>query len=340
VQTSSADSHEHGVRSDVYPGSTSAGRMDPPTLTAPESAVAVRVDELRKSYGAYCALAGVSFNVCGGEVFGILGPNGAGKTTLLEILAGLRQPSSGNFQCFGQTLKEGGLALRRRIGVVLQGGKLPAHMRVKDIVELHASIRERSVSTAEVLEPFALESKANARLGTLSGGQSQRLLIALALIGSPDLLLFDEPTSSLDPHARRKIWDTLASLAKARSSTIILSTHAIAEARVLCDRVAILDHGQIVASASPQELVDRYCPGNELVFSSSVPSDFTCLGAEPVREDRTSITWLLRTNTPALTVAELMQMAHDANVTILELRLEGATLEDVFLRLTGRAWRD
>ena len=215
----------------------------------------VSVRDLRKSYGATRAVDGVSFDVRGGEVFGIVGPNGAGKTTTVECLIGLRGPDSGSVRVLGLDPRVNARELRLRSGVQLQGAALPEGIRVWEALALFASLYPRPADWRELLRDWGLEEKRNARFSSLSGGQRQRLFVALALVNRPEIVFLDELTSGLDPQARRASWDMVDGL-RARGTTVVLVTHAMEEAEALCDRVAIIDHGQVVALDTPRRLID------------------------------------------------------------------------------------
>jgi ABC-2 type transport system ATP-binding protein len=215
----------------------------------------VSVRDLRKSYGATRAVDGVSFDVRGGEVFGIVGPNGAGKTTTVECLIGLREPDGGSVRVLGLDPRVDARELRLRSGVQLQEAALPEGIKVWEALALFASLYPRPAEWRELLRDWGLEEKRNARFSSLSGGQRQRLFVALALVNRPDIVFLDELTSGLDPQARRASWDMVDGL-RERGTTVVLVTHAMEEAEALCDRVAIIDHGRVVALDTPRRLIE------------------------------------------------------------------------------------
>jgi ABC-2 type transport system ATP-binding protein len=302
--------------------------------------VAIRADRLSKSYGGVAALSEVSFDVRAAEIFAILGPNGAGKTTLLETLVGLRAPDEGSFTILGGTWQSGGRALRRRVGVVLQTTSLPSSLRVSEIVRLYADIFGERISVHDMLSDFGLDTKASAFVRALSGGQMQRLSIALSLIGRPEVLFVDEPTSALDPHARRGVWDTLQRM-KAAGTSVVLTTHAINEAEAICDRVAIIDHGRIAAIGTPNELISRYAPEKVVTLTQTHGHGIAKIEGLNVQSFMTELGMqtIVRTSSLPATLRQIAELE-----SLDELRFDGmnvtdSTLEDVFLTLTGREVR-
>src|SRR6202049_3220285 len=220
------------------------------------NAATIEVDNLCKRYGDVEALRGVSFSVSEGEVFGLLGPNGAGKTSTVEILEGLRTPDSGRVSVCGLDPQRSGAEFKHVIGAALQSTALPDKMRVREALDLFGSFYPRRRGTPELLRRFGLEEKRNAFYSQLSGGQKQRLALALALVNDPQVIFLDEPTAGLDPQVRREIYDIIEELKKEKK-TILLTTHYIEEAEKLCDRVAIVDQGRVIAQGSPRELKQR-----------------------------------------------------------------------------------
>ena len=216
---------------------------------------ALIVKELRKTYGDVKAVEGLDLEIRTGECFGLLGPNGAGKTTTIEICEGLLERDSGDLELLGMTWERDGNRLRQKLGIQLQDTQLSDKLSVRETLELFRSFYTKGREVDEVIRLVQLEEKARARVGTLSGGQKQRLAIACALVGDPDLLFLDEPTTGLDPQSRRQLW-TLIEEFKATGRTILLTTHYMDEAEKLCDRVAIVDHGHIIALGTPRELID------------------------------------------------------------------------------------
>ena len=218
---------------------------------------AIQCRELRKTYdGKIEAVRGLNLEIQTGECFGLLGPNGAGKTTTIEILEGLLEPTSGQVTIFGQTWKENERQLREKLGISLQETRLSEKLTVRETIGLFASFYREPRSPAEVLEQMQLGEKADAWVGKLSGGQRQRLAVATALVGNPKILFLDEPTTGLDPQSRRQLWDIIREFQQA-GGTVLLTTHYMDEAERLCDRLAIVDHGQVIAEGTPAELIDR-----------------------------------------------------------------------------------
>lgn len=224
-----------------------------PQMVTPGRALVVQ--GLRKTYGDVLAVDGLDLDVAAGECFGLLGPNGAGKTTTIEICEGLLERDSGNLELLGMTWENDASALRERLGIQLQETQLSDKLTVSETLRLFRSFYDRGREVADVIDAVQLGEKSNARVGTLSGGQKQRLAVACALVGDPDLLFLDEPTTGLDPQSRRQLW-TLIEDFRAAGGTILLTTHYMDEAERLCDRVAIVDHGHVIALGSPQELID------------------------------------------------------------------------------------
>ena len=275
---------------------------------------AVAVADLHKSYGDFEAVKGISFEILAGEVFGLLGPNGAGKTTTVEILEGYRKRDRGEVSVLGLDPERAGLAWRERIGVVLQQDELYPYFTVRECVELFAGYYEQPRDAAEVVRLVGLEEKANARVKTLSGGQKRRLDLAVALVGDPELLFLDEPTTGFDPGARRMAWETIRSL-RALGKTILLTTHYIEEAQQLADRVAVLRAGRIVALGTPGELIGA-APATEISYR---------LNGEVV---------VVRTEEPTRVLHELTARALADGVELDGLEVRRPTLEEVYLTLT------
>ena len=290
---------------------------------------------LRKSYGQVKAVDGVSFEVQPGEFYGILGPNGAGKTTTLEMAEGLRQPDSGEVTVLGVPAWPRNQKLLKRIGVQLQASSFFERLSAREQLQTFASLYGLPAGRAdEMLGVVGLEEQAGIRTEKLSGGQKQRLSIACALVHGPELLFLDEPTGALDPQARRNLWDLLRQI-NAEGRTVVLTTHHMDEAETLCDRVAIMDHGKILEEGPPAALVRRLDqPLRISVESGLVGADAARALAEPdsVTDDGVSLT--IATHDPGAVLAGLADQH-----ALTGLRVQGATLEDVFLNLTGREYR-
>jgi ABC-2 type transport system ATP-binding protein len=300
----------------------------------------ISVRELRKSYGSLAAVDGISFDVRAGEFFAILGPNGAGKTTTLEIIEGLREPDGGEVTVLGQRPWPRNAALLPRIGVQLQASSFFERLTAREQIRTFASLYGVGAARAdEMLGVVGLTEQAQTRAEKLSGGQAQRLSIACALVHDPELVFLDEPTGALDPQARRNLWDLLRQI-NSDGRTVVLTTHHMDEAEILCDRVAIMDHGQILQSGPPAALVrgldspTRISVESGLLAAGQARALAEQAGGGPddVRDDGVSLT--IATRDPAPVLAGLA--GHGA---LAGLRVSGATLEDVFLSLTGREYR-
>src|ERR1017187_10718002 len=306
---------------------------------------AIQCRDLRKTYdGKVEAVRGLNLEIRAGECFGLLGPNGAGKTTTIEILEGLLEPTSGEVTILGQTWKSHGRELREKVGISLQETRLTEKLTVRETVELFASFYREPRSATEVLESLQLDEKADSWVGKLSGGQRQRLAVATALVGSPRVLFLDEPTTGLDPQSRRQLWDIIRGFQR-DGGTVLLTTHYMDEAERLCDRLAIVDHGQIIAEGSPADLIDRLGGHHVVEFSVSGNSDGAALQAwnglpsvESVREDDGMVA--LNVKQPHLTIPALLDAIDKQGSQLQHLTTRQASLEDVFVRLTGRHLRE
>jgi ABC-2 type transport system ATP-binding protein len=307
-------------------------------------AVALEVRNLRKAYKDVVAVDGLELEVRLGECFGLLGPNGAGKTTTIEICEGLIAADSGEVEMLGLRWESDERQLRQRLGIQLQDTQLSEKLTVFETVRLFRSFYHAGPSPAEAIGLVQLEEKRKSRVGTLSGGQKQRLAMACALVGDPDFLFLDEPTTGLDPQARRQLWDLIEEF-KLAGRTILLTTHYMDEAERLCDRVAIMDHGKIIALGTPRELIGSIGVEHVVEFSAGAASKTLAVSAlrniEGVREVtaengsvQLQVTELHRA-VPAL-LAELNRQG----LLLTELRTHSASLEDVFVTLTGRRLRD
>jgi ABC-2 type transport system ATP-binding protein len=305
---------------------------------------ALRIRDLRKAYKDVVAVDGLTLEVQAGECFGLLGPNGAGKTTTVEICEGLTQPDSGEVEVLGLQWKSEESGLRQRLGIQLQDTQLSEKLTVQETVRLFRSFFRQGAGPDEVIARVQLEEKKKSRVGNLSGGQKQRLALACALVGDPDFLFLDEPTTGLDPQARRQLWELIEDFKKS-GRTILLTTHYMDEAERLCDRVAIVDHGKKIAFGTPRELIASTCAEQMVEFTAGsvaraldIPALRRIQGVREVRTENGSVLMQvaeLHTSVPAL-LAELTRQ----NVPLTELRTHSATLEDVFVTLTGRHLRD
>jgi len=301
----------------------------------------IRVRELRKTYGALVAVDGVSFEVRPGEVFGLLGPNGAGKTTTVEVLEGLRQPDSGEVTVLGIDAIRHADDLRARIGVSLQTAALYPKLTVAEVLDLFRAFYGHGRATSELIELMDLGEKRATRTQDLSGGQRQRLSVALALVNDPELVFLDEPTTGMDPAARRALWDVVLGL-KAEGRSVLLTTHYMEEAEVLCDRIAIMDHGHILESGTVEELVSRRFHERAVRFDAVEGLTDERMAAIPgvtsvKHED--GVVMLYTRDVPA-TIGAVLASTDELGHEPANLAVRRATLEDVFLDLTGRALRD
>jgi ABC-2 type transport system ATP-binding protein len=301
----------------------------------------IRVEGLVKRYGDVRAVDGIDFEVRAGEVFGLLGPNGAGKTTTVEILEGLRNPDAGQAFVLGVDVAKGADSLKPRIGVSLQTAALYPKLTVVELLDLFRSFYPRSRPTEELINALELGERRNAQTRELSGGQRQRLAVALALVNDPELVFLDEPTTGLDPAARRSLWDLVREL-KAAGRSILLTTHYMEEAEVLCDRLAIMDHGKILEMGTVDELVSKRFQERAVRFDrvdGLAEGDLTGLPAvSSVKGDGDE--FLLYTRDVAVTIGALLELSESRDFEPRHLGVRRATLEDVFLDLTGRALRD
>ncbi len=306
---------------------------------------ALFVQDLRKYYGDVRAVDGLDLDVGAGECFGLLGPNGAGKTTTIEICEGLLFPDSGRVEILGLRWDRDEGELRQRLGIQLQETQLADKLTVAEVVRLFRSFYDRGRPVDDVIRLVQLDEKRNARVGKLSGGQKQRLALACAIVGDPDLLFLDEPTTGLDPQSRRQLWDLITDF-KARGRTIMLTTHYMDEAEILCDRVAIVDHGKVIALGTPPDLIRSL--GAEHVVDFALANDAgtqldeaTLRSIDGVRAARPRAGGY-ELNVGALheTVPALLGFLAARQLTLAQLTTHSATLEDVFVSLTGRQLRE
>jgi ABC-2 type transport system ATP-binding protein len=296
---------------------------------------------LQKHFDDVKAVDGLDLEVSPGECFGLLGPNGAGKTTTIEILEGLTKPDAGEVTILGRRGGGQERELRERLGISLQESRLTEKLTVYETLELFRSFYERGRDPERLLEDLALEEKRDARVGKLSGGQRQRLAVACALAGDPEILFLDEPTTGLDPQSRLQLWERIA-VFKAAGRTVLLTTHYMEEAERLCDRVAIVDHGRIIALGTPAELIAGLHAPHIIEFSSEPAVDDELLSSVPGTGERRQRDgrWQLAAANLAQAVPALLSTLDDAGARLVSLSTHRATLEDVFLSLTGRELRD
>ena len=306
-----------------------------------DAAPVISVTDLRRHYGEVKAVDGVSFEVARGEVFGLLGPNGAGKTTTIEILEGLRGQDAGRVAVLGLDVARNPGKLKERIGVQLQTEALFPDLTVTELLTLFASFYSHHVPIDGLIRQLGLDERAKALTKQLSGGQRQRLAIALALVNDPELIFLDEPTTGLDPQARRSLWEHIERL-QAEGRTILMTTHYMDEAEQLCDRVAIVDHGKILEIGTVEELIARHFTERALRFDAQpVLTDALLTKVSDVtriaHEDGEVV--LYTAHVPR-TIAGLLELGESVGAPDLDIAIRRPTLEDVFLELTGRALRD
>jgi len=304
---------------------------------------AIEVEQLKKSYGSVKAVDGISFQVEPGETFGMLGPNGAGKTTTVEIIEGLRQADSGRVSVLGLDVARVPARIKQRIGVQLQAPSLMPLVSVQELLQLFAGFYKSSLPVNDVLDMLALGESRKVLVKNLSGGQQQRLSVAMALINDPDIAFLDEPTTGLDPQARRGLWSVIEDM-RGRGKTILLTTHYMEEAERLCNRIAIVDYGKIIAAGSPQELINSYFKESAIQFELEPPPGEAILksfpGATQVMISGNEAI-IYSDNIPA-TMSSVLKYAEKAELTgkLKNLLVRQASLEDVFIKLTGRRIRD
>jgi ABC-2 type transport system ATP-binding protein len=306
---------------------------------------AIRCTGLTKTYdGKVEAVRGLNLAIETGECFGLLGPNGAGKTTTIEILEGLLPPTSGEVEILGMTWQGHERELRERLGISLQETRLSEKLTVRETLHLFASFYRHPSPVSEVLDELSLNEKADAMVGKLSGGQKQRLAVATALVGNPRILFLDEPTTGLDPQSRRQLWEIVRQFQK-RQGTVLLTTHYMDEAERLCDRLAIIDHGKIIAAGTPAELIAGLSGHHVVEFSISGGNGgggddvwMRLPGVQSVRNDDGLFS--LQVDEPHHTIPALLAAVQQKGAKLAHLTTRQASLEDVFVKLTGRHLRE
>ncbi len=303
----------------------------------------VQVVGLRKVYGTTVAVDEVSFEVCEGEIFGMVGPNGAGKTTTIECLEGLRKPDAGTVRVLGVDPQREGQVLRMRTGIQLQQSNLPDRMKVWEALDLYASFYPKATDWEALIKQLGLEEKRNTPFSKLSGGQKQRLFIAMVLLPDPQLVFLDELTTGLDPQARHAIWDLVRDV-RSRGKTVLLTTHFMEEAERLCDRVAILDHGRIVALDTPKALIRSLGMEDRVIFDVAgvLPPGFekALPGTARIEVQGEHVVIYGRNGRQVPLVSEVVILLTEQGIVFRDLHTEQPTLEDVFLSLTGREMRE
>jgi len=310
-----------------------------------EAPAPVMIRNLVKRYDDLTAVAGVSFDVRRGEVFGLLGPNGAGKTTTVEIIEGLRSRDGGEVTVCGFDPADNANEVKRRIGVALQATALPDKIEVREALTFFASLypmrKESRADVDRLLRTVSLEEKAKNRFDTLSGGQQQRLAVALALVNNPEVVILDEPTTGLDAQARRELHGVIERM-KDESKTVILTTHYIEEAERLCDRVAIIDHGRVIATGTPRELIARSSGQSRIELRTAEPVELAALRLIPFVESVTESggAYALRSSDAPRALIELIKWMETGRHELVDLHITRPTLEDTFIELTGKRIRE
>jgi ABC-2 type transport system ATP-binding protein len=301
----------------------------------------VQVRNLRKRYGSLTAVEDVSFAVGGGEIFGMLGPNGAGKTSTLECVIGLRTPDAGQIEICGIDPAAQPTKIKQLIGAQLQSTALQDKITPREAIKLFASFYNRAADIDALISRFSLTEKADATFDSLSGGQRQRLGLALAFVNQPRVVFLDEPTSGLDPQSRRELHQLIKQM-RTDGHTVVLTTHYIEEAQMLCDRVAIVDHGRVIATGTPAELVARASALPSVIFRAARPVEHSALVALPGVDDAAPAGdgYRLRTASPSRCIIELVRLLERQQNELLDLQVEKPSLEDVFIELTGSSLRE
>ena len=303
--------------------------------------LAISCKDLRKHYPDVKAVDGLDLDVIRGECFGLLGPNGAGKTTTIEILEGLNTPDSGEVRILGLSWNDNEREIRERIGVSLQETQFSEKITVYETLRLFRSFYRRGPDPEELLHGLSLDEKRNSRVGKLSGGQKQRLGVACALVGEPDILFLDEPTTGLDPQSRLQLWE-IVSQYRERGGTVLLTTHYMEEAERLCDRIAIVDHGQRIALGTPKALIATLEAPNiiEVTTEPAVDEDAFRDVTGFHGATRLGTGWSLRVDSLAIAVPQVLAAIESRSARLATLTTHAATLEDLFVAMTGRELRD
>jgi ABC-2 type transport system ATP-binding protein len=301
----------------------------------------VEVSHLVKTYGDVKAVNSISFSIIKGEVFGMLGPNGAGKSTTVEIIEGLRSADSGSATVLGMDVSKDTRTVKERIGVQSQSPALYPDLKVREIINFFRSLYKKSVPTSQIIDLVSLQESQDVLFRNLSGGQQQRLSVALAFVNDPEIIVLDEPTTGLDPQARRAMWEVIETF-RSSGKTVLLTTHYMEEAQRLCDRIAIMDYGQIIALASPQRLIESNIKESAIQFKmKEYPSDQVLASLPDVcKVIREGDDIIVYTNNIPSAISGLLGLASQLSTELSELSVRQASLEDVFLKLTGKRIRD
>jgi len=309
--------------------------------------IGVSARGLHKCYGRgaqeHHALLGVDIDIHRGEIVGVLGPNGAGKTTLVSILEGLVRADAGTATVLGEdpSRPDGVARIKPRLGVSMQNSVLPPLLKVVELLEFKQSMHTAPRKVSELLGSLGLESKRDTQYRHLSGGEQQRVVVAMALIGDPELLFLDEPTSQLDPQARRAVWDLLVEQRRRCDASILVTTHQMEEAERLCDRVLVLDHGSVIAEGPPRELIAAHCPERHLEFATAPRTDLSFLSGVERFEARSDglVPVRVRQGRVESALTEVLARQGRGDLVAEDLHVTAQTLEDVFIKLTGRGIR-
>jgi ABC-2 type transport system ATP-binding protein len=301
----------------------------------------VEVKGLTKKYGDVIAVNDVSFEIEEGEIFGLLGPNGAGKTTTVELIEGLRKSDSGFIKVCGIDVSDGIDKAKELIGVQLQTTTLYDKIRIGEAIDLFGGYYQKSLPATQILDELSLSDKEGSFVDVLSGGQRQRLALALALVNDPEILFLDEPTTGLDPQARRNVWDIVERL-RERGKTIILTTHYMEEAERLCDRIGIMDQGKIIALDAPRDLIAKQNLESaiELITSNGVSKEFFHKLPNVSNVTQDGDRFILHTKETSPVLTQLTHLSESGDLDMKSISVRKATLEDVFLELTGKKLRE
>jgi ABC-2 type transport system ATP-binding protein len=301
----------------------------------------IRVENLTKRYGEVTAVNGVTFAVEKGEVFGILGPNGAGKTTTVEMIEGLRKPDGGRISVYGIDARKQPGRIKEIIGVQLQATSIYDNIRVREAVDLFGGYYRKAAPAGRILEEVSLTDKKDSSVSSLSGGQKQRLCVGLALVNDPEVIFLDEPTTGLDPQARHNIWSIVERL-RERGKTIVMTTHYMEEAEQLCDRIAIVDRGKIIAMETPDKLINNAGLGTSIEFTTSPALNGLSAKIPGIRKVNNggSNKYALNTKAVSLVLKDLTNLCYENHIDLENISVKKATLEDVFLAMTGRKLRE
>lgn len=296
----------------------------------------IEVKNLCKNYNGIKAVDDISFDVYKQEIFGMVGPNGAGKTTTIECIEGMKMADKGEIKILGRDLSPN-LEFKRQIGIQLQEASLPKRIKVKEAISLFSSFYPKPLNYEEILEKMELKDKVNCFYNELSGGQKNKLLFAIALLGNPDILFLDEITLGFDPSARRSVWKLIKEM-RSLGKTIFLTTHYMDEAQDLCDRVSIIDKGKIIALDTPQNLISTLNTENKIIFNTDKTFELE------IFKDIKSVSRIETNNNEVIiysktqSLNDIVNTASQNNITLQNLRVKGPTLEDVYLTLTGKEY--